>query len=833
MNYPLLSEYIEAIKSAEDNFEELSSLRPILGDDGLPVMTSGNFAVVFKMHDEQNGRFYAVKCFTKEQEGRAEAYCEIAKEMEKVSSPYILSIRYLDKELFVDTDQTAETEFPVLLMDWVDGTTLDRYLRENLDDKFVIDMLSYRFSQLAQWIIPQPFAHGDLKPDNILVREDGSLVLVDYDGMYVPAMKGQKARELGSPDFRHPRRTEVCFDEHNDDFSIVTILLSLLAISYNPELLDQYGATDRLLLSEKDYSNLNDSNILKAIIPNKQSEINRLAGILALLIEQDINIESLHRLVVLPAPCKYQDNELSTKISINDWEYSWKDGQGVRYNKYGDKLLKAPSSLSTYIVRQGTKVICDNAFIHCKKLLSIIIPDTVNFIGDSAFKYCFILNNVSLPRNLLRLGKETFMACENLQKIVIPSPIKCIEESTFYGCVNLQKVELSNFIEIIGNGAFKGCSSLSSFNMPQMVTHIKGAAFLGCTSLKRILLPDSLISIDGYAFAGCMCDFENKSTVYTTIDKSIYTANRDVLLHCPSDAVYFVIPNSVIRIENAAFAWCNKIQRIIIPDTVKDIGEEVFYNWTNNQEIHFEKSAKYKVNNGTFCGCKSKLSCDETFFLTANNASYICFTVYINNEKTIRKTLLYYSGDDDSFDIPSDVQNIADGAFMGCVSLKKVTIPDSVSSIGDSAFNGCKSLIGVEIPNSTTKIGDSAFQECESLKSVSLPTKLFSIGDSMFWGCCALEKIVFPTNINKIDDYAFWGCSQLKEIIIPDTVTSIGRECFFGGWWRKLELPQSVLSVGDAVLADSLFCIVYVPKGMKKQFERLLGYPDLVICEKE
>ena len=70
MNYPLISEYIEAIKSAEDNFEQLKNLRPVLGDDGLPVMTSGNFAVVFKMKNEQDGNFYAVKCFTKEQEGR-------------------------------------------------------------------------------------------------------------------------------------------------------------------------------------------------------------------------------------------------------------------------------------------------------------------------------------------------------------------------------------------------------------------------------------------------------------------------------------------------------------------------------------------------------------------------------------------------------------------------------------------------------------------------------------------------------------------------------------------------------------------------------------------
>ena len=247
MNYPLISEYIEAIKAAEDNFEQLSYLRPVLDDDGLPVMTSGNFAVVFKMKDERDEKYFAVKCFTKEQEGREDAYHLITEEMKNVSSPYLTPVRYLDKELFVDTDQTNETEFPVLLMDWVEGKTLDKYLRENLDDKFALEMLAYRFSQLAQWLIPQPFAHGDLKPDNILVREDGTLVLVDYDGMYVPAMKGQKARELGSPDFRHPQRTENTFDEHIDDFSLVSIMLSLKGISLKNGLFDDFCTSNHLI----------------------------------------------------------------------------------------------------------------------------------------------------------------------------------------------------------------------------------------------------------------------------------------------------------------------------------------------------------------------------------------------------------------------------------------------------------------------------------------------------------------------------------------------------------------------------------------------------------
>ena len=277
MNYPLISEYIEAIKSAEDNFNELPNLQPVLDDDGQPVMTSGNFAVVFKMQDVETGKFYALKCFSKEQEGRGEAYHLIAEELKDVDSPYLINIRYLDKELFVDTTQTDETEFPVLLMDWVEGKTLDKYLRENLDNKYALEMLAYRFSQLAQWLIPQPFAHGDLKPDNILVREDGTLVLVDYDGMYVPAMKGQKARELGSPDFRHPLRTENDFNEHIDDFPMMSILVSLEAISINPFLLEEYGAKDRLLFSSNDYYNIKECGFLRKQIPSGNKVLDRYA----------------------------------------------------------------------------------------------------------------------------------------------------------------------------------------------------------------------------------------------------------------------------------------------------------------------------------------------------------------------------------------------------------------------------------------------------------------------------------------------------------------------------------------------------------------------------
>lgn len=243
--------------------DKLSHLHPVLDDNGNPVMSSGNFAVVFKMTDGTKN--YAMKCFMREQEGRNEAYRMIAEELEYVSSPYIADIKYYDKELFVDSQATQETDFPVLLMDWVDGIPLDKYIAGNINDIYVLKIMAYQFGKLAGWLLTQPFAHGDLKPDNILVTPEGLPVLVDYDGMYVPAMEGQKARELGSPDYRHPQRTDDDFNEHIDDFALASIALSLKAISLAPSFLSRYGATDRLLFSAQDYREIDKSEAIRSI----------------------------------------------------------------------------------------------------------------------------------------------------------------------------------------------------------------------------------------------------------------------------------------------------------------------------------------------------------------------------------------------------------------------------------------------------------------------------------------------------------------------------------------------------------------------------------------
>ena len=264
MQYPLISEYVRAIQDSQSNLDQLANLTPVLDSHGEPYRSSGAFAVVFKMKDEQTGKCYALKCFTEEQEGRAEAYRKIADELEFVNTTYVTSVRYMEKELFVDCNCDDE-EFPVLLMDWIDGETMETYIADNFHDSYAMSMLCFRFCKMAAWLRSQPFAHGDIKPDNIMVRPDGTITLVDYDGMFVPAMKGQKSPTIGTKDFSHPLRSVDDFDENIDDFALASIALSLKALSLKTSLWNDFGASDRLLFSTNDYLDLSKSKVLAAM----------------------------------------------------------------------------------------------------------------------------------------------------------------------------------------------------------------------------------------------------------------------------------------------------------------------------------------------------------------------------------------------------------------------------------------------------------------------------------------------------------------------------------------------------------------------------------------
>ena len=509
MQYPLISEYLAAIRDAHDNLDKLSHLVPVLDNYGDPYRSSGAFAVVFKMKDEQTGKCYALKCFTEEQEGRAEAYRQIAEELEFVDSPYITSVKYMEKELFVDSN-CEDNEFPVLLMDWIEGETMETYIADHYMDNYAMSMLCYRFCKMAAWLRSQPFAHGDIKPDNIMVRPDGTLTLVDYDGMFVPAMKGQKSPTIGTKDFSHPLRTIDDFDETIDDFALASIALSLKAISLNPSLLNKYGAFDRLLFSAADYIDLSKSETMTALQGLLADEETKTLLSMFLLASAKKNLSMCSfRLFGVEKP---KEEVWSTVVTEEDLENAVEDEFGVKYSKDWKRLLKAPESLSgEYSIRKGVKVIGNSAFAWCNSLTSINIPNSVTTIGEGAFVHCNSLTSINIPNSVTTIEGSAFVNCESLTSITIPSSVVTLIGNPFYGWPGILNNESKAFIyddHVLFN---KNKTTLiayrakeTNYTIPNSVTIIGDHAFSDCGSLTNINIPNSVTTIGDSAFERCI-----------------------------------------------------------------------------------------------------------------------------------------------------------------------------------------------------------------------------------------------------------------------------------------------------------------------------------------
>ena len=652
MQYPLISEYVKAIQDAGDNLEQLAYLTPVLDDHGDPYRSSGAFAVVFKMQDKSSEKYYALKCFTEEQQGRAEAYRQIADELDLLDSPYITSVKYMEKELFVDS-QCEVDEFPVLLMDWVEGETMEAYIAANYRNQSAMSMLSYRFGKMAAWLRTQSFSHGDIKPDNIIVRPDGSLTLVDYDGMFVPSMKGSKSPTIGTKDFCHPLRTVDDFDETIDDFSLASIALSLKAISMNSSLLVTYGASDRLLFSENDYRNPASSKVISALqeLMCDKNFCTLYSLFMLALARKELSACSF-RLFIGEKPniTSLMDEYLSTTPTEEEFKEAFIDEWGVKYSKDGRKLLKAPEKLSgSYSVKEGTRIICNHAFWHCNSLSDIVIPSSVTSIGDRAFELCRSLSEIVIPASVTSIGDWAFEHCRSLSEIVIPASVTSI-----------------------GSGAFSFCRSLSDIVIPDSVTSIGNGAFNYCSSLKYISIPKSVICLNGNPFYNWDGKLECLSPNFICEDDVLFNRGKSKIISFRNQNIEsYVIPTSVTSIGDNAFTVCRSLSKIVIPSSVTSIGSGAF----------------------RFCRSLSDIIIPSSVNSIGDNAFRYCSSL-------------------SDIVIPSSVTSIGSDAFSYCRSLSEIVIPSSVTSIGSGAFSYCRSLSDIVIPVSVTSIGNRAFYGC-------------------------------------------------------------------------------------------------------------------------
>lgn len=257
------------------------------------IFGSGNFGTVFKV--KTDGGTYAIKCFTRGSPDLEIRYQAISSFLKAKKFPFFTEFNYMDDAVRVMGKK--ETYFPILMMSWVSGENMNQYIRRNLNNPSALNVTAKSLLKSVQEMVKSNIAHGDLSGDNILVRENGEINLIDYDGMYVPAIATLGASEAGHEAFQHPKRmTE--FNGKLDYFSCLLIYVTLLALSKKPDLWQfNDGDGDKLILSGDDLNNPGRSEVLKEML-KIGGKVKTLTNLLIKSLSKDCGWDQISPLVI-------------------------------------------------------------------------------------------------------------------------------------------------------------------------------------------------------------------------------------------------------------------------------------------------------------------------------------------------------------------------------------------------------------------------------------------------------------------------------------------------------------------------------------------------------
>ena len=378
-------------------------------------------------------------------------------------------------------------------------------------------------------------------------------------------------------------------------------------------------------------------------------------------------------------------------------------------------------------------------FSQLRKVKSVVIPKSVKSIGISAFRWMDSLESLTFEEGSQLETIDNYAFCENpkLTSITLPASVKSIGSYVFQKCYELSSItfEEGSQLESVGNYAFSE-TAITEIRFPDLADgaelDLGDYLFSKCTDLKTVYFPAAVTSIDGalkknysvetLIFSEDSEHFQvykpNKQYITNIMADGSATAIRYVL--GTLDTEELVIPEGFTEISANAFQGQTKVKKIVIPRSIKVIGDRAFANCTSLEEVEFADGIV--------------------------------------------------------------LQDLGNKVFSGCISLKSATLPDGLTTLPSYTFDGCTSLETVNLPDSITAIGASssyAFRNCTSLKTIELPANLTTINNYTFQNS-GLESITIPANVTKLGTYVFDGCRELKNVNFADAskITSLGSYLF-------------------------------------------------------
>lgn len=438
----------------------------------------------------------------------------------------------------------------------------------------------------------------------------------------------------------------------------------------------------------------------------------------------------------------------------------------------------------------------------------IILPNSVTTIGNYAFYRCLGVTSVTIPNTVTAIGENSFSNC-GITSVTIPASITSFGDWAFSGCRDLKTVIFPENLTVIGNYMFDRCVNLTSVNIPNSVTVIGPQAFYGCQNLISVKVPDGVTSVGNFAFSEVM-NIEYSGTLFgrpwgakcmNGIIDGIFIFNdetKTILEACLTTAEgEMIIPNSVEKIGDKAFKYCNNITSVTIPNSVTVIDNEAFWGCKKLTNITIPNSV-IEIGDYAFTSCDNVTSVsmgnsvtrigmrafdiDKLEEVHINDLAAWC-GIFFNGEAANPLCFahhLYLNGSEiTELVIPDGVTELSWNTFAGGSNFTSVLIPNSMTKIGSDAFKDCTGLTSVTIPNTVTEMGGSVFYGCTGLTSVTLPNSITGIGIEMFQGCTSLTSVTIPESVTKISGSAFYGCSALASIRIPKAVTEINQVAFW------------------------------------------------------
>ncbi len=424
-----------------------------------------------------------------------------------------------------------------------------------------------------------------------------------------------------------------------------------------------------------------------------------------------------------------------------------------------------------YKVKKGTLTIADEAFAGLKNITSITIPNSVASIGGYAFYECIGLTSITLPDGVTSIGDSAFRNCSSIASITLPDSVTSIGYLAFYKTAfyndrnNWDKSAL-----YIGNHLIRARTSLKGdYEVKKGTLTIANKAFFDRANLKSVTLPKSLKNIGLSAFEDCT------RIASITIPYGLVSIGERALAFC-KNLVSITIPDSVTSIGADAFLWCKSIEKIKIGGGVKSIGSGAFWGCEKLTSITIPDSLK-TIGSGAFVWCEKLAS------VYINDIAAWCKIAFEDYEANpfYYANKLYIKGDlATEVVIPDSVTKIGFSAFMGCKSLKSITIHNGVKIIAEDAFRNCTNLNSIKLPDSIKSIGYLAFYNTGYYNNRKNWDKYaLYIGNHLIRGRLSLTgDYEVKEGTITIADKAFRNCDKLTSVKFPSSVKNVGENIF-------------------------------------------------------